>query len=75
MAFSGVRSSCESVARNSSFIRAARCAAMPRIALGFEQVLPLGAFGFQGLGALAFGEVARDLGEPAKPSLARRAAP
>ena len=28
MAFSGVRSSCESVARNSSFMRAARCAAM-----------------------------------------------
>ena len=68
MAFSGVRSSCDSVARNSSLMRAVRCASMRALRSASSIVLALRAARLQRLGALAFGQVAGQLGESAQPA-------
>ena len=66
IALSGVRSSCESVARNSSLIRVAALRRDARAALGLEDRLALRAARLQGLGALSLGQVARDLAKPSR---------
>ena len=55
IAFSGVRSSCETIATKSSLSAAGALGFRARRALGFEQPLPLGR------GALLIADVARDL--------------
>ena len=55
MALSGVLSSCDTIARNSSFTRLARSASRARRALGLEEALAFGD------GALLLRDVARDL--------------